>query len=654
MRRILFGMSACMVLVASGFLGPDPCSAADTQTSIVSQTLQYFSDLKKYVAKGSVRVERGDAMADADEMTYSEETGDVHAEGNVRYDDASVSFTAQRADMNMEKKTGKLYQADVLFKEGNYRISGGMLERKGEKEFSSTGEARITTCDGIPSAWCFRGRDVDLLVGDKMTASAATLRIRDVPVFYTPYLMAPVLTERQTGFLMPLISNSTSRGFGLNIPFYWAIDENRDATFVLDTYAKRGIGTGMEYRFVEPGGIKGDWWAYYIRDRELEKDFVEVRGLHENRAEGSAGWFLNVNYVNEKDYYREFNPHKEKQILRFLESTGEFAVPFDNSRLYLLAQYWVDLTEDTGDIPQRLPELGYVMHYTRVGSFLVSAETSAANFWRKDGVSAQRLDVYPRVLHTVGSDVVLSQSVAARGTAYAYSGHERTDDNLQRTAIEYDANVHTRISKKYDKVTHVIEPMVRYHYVDSSENNLVVFDSVEYYKRTALLELSVLNRILVKGRELAAVRITQPIDTDNGDRPFGPLVLEVGIRRPLPVRLSTTYDVNLGEIRTVSSDVRVPFKGGSFNFGQRYNRAKDIMVFKGGFTVKPVRSLELTMNAWYDTKGEGLTSLTAGVKYSSQCWGLRIEASKRPGDFTMQVMFDLYGITAKAPASEKI
>ncbi|HYQ48731.1 MAG TPA: LPS assembly protein LptD [Thermodesulfovibrionales bacterium] len=655
MRKAALGMSVCMVFAAAGFLDPAPCSAADAQTSIISQTLQYFSDQKKYVAKGSVRVERGDARADADEMTYFEETGDVHAEGNVRYDDATVSFTAQKAEMNMEKKTGRLYQADVLFKEDNYHISGNMLERISENEFSSKDEARITTCDGIPAAWCFRGRDVYLSAGDKMTAHAATFRVRDVPVLYTPYLMAPALTERQTGFLMPTISNSTSRGFGLNLPFFWAIDENRDATFVLDSYAKRGIGTGVEYRYVEPGGITGNWWAYYIRDRELDKDFVEVKGLHENRTEGGTGWFLNVNYVSEKDYYREFNPHKEKQILRFLESTGEFAIPFEKSRLYFLAQYWVDLKEDTdtGDIPQRLPEVGYVMHYTRIGNFLISAETSAANFWRKDGISAQRLDVYPRVLHTLGTDVVLSQSLAVRGTAYAYSGHERTDDNLERTAVEYDADIHTRLMKRYGTVTHVVEPMVRYRYIDSSENDLVVFDSAEYYKRTALLELSVLNRILVKGREIAAVRITQPVDTNNGDRPFLPLVFELGTRRPLPIRLTTTYDVNRGEIKTVSSEVIVPFKNGSFNFGQRYNRERDIMVFKAGFIVKPVRSIELIMNAWYDAKGEGLTNLRTAIKYSSQCWGVRFEAAKRPKDFTMRVMFDLYGITGKAPAYDK-
>ncbi len=630
-------------------LFPGQAHAETLDTLITSDTLEYFSDGRKYIAKGSVRVEKGDAVAEADEMTYFEETGDVHARGSVKFDDATTRITAESAELNMDRKTGKLHGAEVLFKEDNYRISGRELERKGEKSFASTGEARVTTCDGLPPAWCFRGRDVDLVIGDQLISRDTTLRVRDVPVFYTPRMWAPVSTERKTGFLMPLVSNSSARGFGVNIPFFWAIAENRDATFVLDTYSKRGIGTGLEYRYVEPGGITSQWWAYHIRDRELATDFTEFRALHENRTGDGPGWFLNVNYVNEKDFYREFNPHKEKQIQRFLESTGELSIPIGPSRLYLLSQYWLDLQHNTGDIPQRLPELGYVVRYTPVGVFLISAEASAANFWRKDGVSAQRGDIYPRVLHSLGSDVVLTQVVAARGTVYALSGKDREDSDLRRTAFEYDANVHARFLRSYGSLTHVVEPTLRYHFISSSEQPPALFDEKELFRDRSRIELSLLNRILRKGKEIATVRITEPFDADRGDRPFRPLSLEIGMRNPLPVKLTARYNVHDGRLRTLTSEVKIPFRLGAVNVGQRYNRAKDITVYKAGIEIRPVKAIELGLDAWYDAKGEGLTNLRMRVGYVSQCWGVRFEAAKRPGDFSLQVIFDLYGITAKAP-----
>jgi len=626
------------------------CFAADTETVITSDTLEYFSETGDYVAKGSVTIKQEAATAHADEMIYHEDTGNVHAEGNVRFDDPSASVSADKADLNMEKKTGMLYGAKILFKEENYHLSGSMIERKSENEFYSRDQASFTTCNGIPAAWCFRGREVDLVAGDRLTARDASFRIRNIPVLYSPFLYMPVLTERKTGLLMPIVSVSNTRGFGLLIPFYWAISENRDATFVLDTYTKRGIGTGLEYRFIEPDGIKSEWWLYHIRDRELHKNFIEVKALHENRTGRGMEGFLSINYVNEQDFYREFNPNKEKQIQRFLQSTGEFSIPLEHARLYLLGQYWVDLNNDTGNVPQKLPELGYVLNYTRFGSVLVSAEATGTNLWRENGISAQRLDIYPKVLHSLGRDVVLSQTIAARGTAYAFHQDDNEQSNTLRAGFEYDGNIHTRLYRKYSAFTHVIEPMVRYHFISSSDDDLPVFDEKELFKITSRIEFIIMNRIIQRGKELASVRVTQSIDTYEGDRPFMPLQLDIGIRSFLPLMISATYDVHIGEVKTLSSEITIPFTRGAVTFSQRYNRDEDIRIYKAGLTMRPIKAVQMGVEAWYDGEKAELTNLSAKLHYISQCWGARLEISQTPEAFNFMVMIDLYGITGKAPS----
>jgi len=649
-----------MILVLSASPFTSPCYAAESETTIVSQTIEYFSKLRKYVAKGSVKVEKDDATVEADEMVYFEETSDTHAEGNVRYDDLQTFFTAKTADLNMEKKTGKLYDADIFFKDDNYYLKGSEIERKSENEYYSREETNFTTCDGPLAAWCFRGKDMDLVVGQRVTGREATFRLRDVPVLYSPYFWAPVYSERQTGFLMPRVSNSNLRGLGVNIPFFWAITENRDATFVLDAYTKQGIGTGIEYRFIEPRGLQSAWWLYHIRDHQLNTDFTEFKALYDDRTSGGIGLFLNANIVNEKDFYRvvashrnfyrEVSPDNEDHIKRFLETTAEINIPFDNSRAYLLAQYWIDLKYATGDIPQKLPEIGYVLNYTRFGSFLVSAEVAAANCWKKDGVSAHRLTVNPTVLHAVGSDVVLSQIVGVRGTAYDFYHGVDSVGNNEKLAFEYDGNLHTRLLKRYDSFTHVIEPTIRYHYISDSPTDLpYAFDEWEQHGKTSRLELSLLNRFIVHGKEMVTVRLTQPLDMDKGDRPFRPLELEIGTQKPVPAKISAAYDVNTGKIQTVSSDIRIPFSAGSVTFGQRYNKPEDVLVFRAGIEVQPVKPIQVGLNVRYDAKGEGLRQAGAYVQYTSQCWGVRIEAVKKPGDFSVNVVFDLFGVTAKPP-----
>jgi LPS-assembly protein len=618
----------------------------DGGTVITSDKLEYFGESKKYVATGSATVQRDGAVLKSDEITFHEETSEASAVGGVSYNDPETSIKAARAEMNLDAKTGTLFDAEVFYKKYNYHISGKEIEKRAEDYYYSP-EATFTTCDAPVPAWCFRGRDVNAVVEKKLTARDTTFRIKDLPAFYTPYLWAPLLKDRQTGFLLPLVANSTARGVSVTLPFFWAIAENRDATVVIDAYSKRGLGTGLEYRFIEPGGANGNWWAYHIKDTSLEKDFWEVRGLYENRRPESLGGYLNVNYVNDKDFYQQFSSRRDIRTLRYLESTGELNLPMNDSRLYLLSQYWKDLRDDTSIVPQKLPEAGYVLNYTPLGDFLFSASVNAANFWRENGTSAGRIDIYPRILHSLGKDVVLTQAVALRETAYSLYKNEDADNFRQRGAFEYDGVVHTRLYKSYASFTHIIEPSVRYHFIYSASDTLPLFDSTELFGKTSVIELGILNRAIAKGKELLAVRLTQPVDTYSG-RPFQPLRLEVAVRSPVPLALEATYDLYSGSLDTVTSMVGFQAFKADFVFGQRYNRKDDIMMYTAYVGLSPFKSLQLSGQAWYDAKGPGLRDVVFDVKYQQQCWGLRFEAVKSPGDFTMKVLFDLTGITSRS------
>ena len=488
---------------------------------------------------------------------------------------------------------------------------------------------------------------MNFVTGEQIEAHDATFRIKDVPVLYTPYLISPILTERQTGFLIPVPSQSNSRGFGLHIPFFWAIAENRDATFVLDLYSKRGIGEGMEYRFVEPGGIKGYSWAYHIRDTETNTDFWEVKGLYENRSSAGLGGFLNVNVLNEKDFYRTFSTHLQTRTQRFLESTGELNLPLKNSRAYLMSQYWIDLKTGTAAVAQKLPEAGYVLNYTNLGGALFSGSLNAANMWRDGGVSAIRADLYPKILYSLGTDFVVSQTAAVRATSYSYYQDNPKDDESFRTAFEYDVVGHTRLYKKYDSFMHVVEPSLGFHFIAGSENDLPVFDSTELFRKTSLVELGILNRIIAGGTEVATMRISQQFDSLNHDRPFLPLRMELGMSRWVPLKFNATYNTYSGQFETITSEVGFSVLGAGVSFGETYNRAEDIMLYRAGVAFSPHKRVNVNTNIWYDAKGGGLRDLNFTLKYQRQCWGVNFQMIKRPGDFTMLVMLELAGLNMK-------
>ncbi len=615
---------------------------AGEQTIITSETLEYRKEISTYVAKGNVRIEQGDVAIEADEMSYNEQTSDVVAIGNVRYNDRDVSITASRADLNLETKTGTISDAQILHKRDNYRFSGREVRKIGDEYYFSP-EALFTTCDGPVPAWCFKGRDVDAVIGNRVKAKDVSFRIKNIPVLYSPYLWAPILTERKTGLLMPLIGYSNSRGLHLNIPFFWAISENRDATFILDEYTKRGLGEGIEYRYLEVGEIKGRWWLYHIRDNDLHKDFFEFRALHEQRSADGLGGYVDINLINEKDFYRQFDTDIRIRTNRFLDSTGEINLPFSNSRVYLLSQYWIDLKAHSEDPAQKLPEAGYVLNPIGIGHFWLSATTAFSNFWRNEGIHGQRLDVFPMISHTFGEDITVLQNLGLRETAYSLS---RSDDNsLHRESLEYSITGHTRLLKKYGSFTHIIEPSLNYTLISNSENSLPVFDSDELFKKTSKIELALLNRLLNSNGEFLVFRVSQGFDSYLGDRPFLPLKLEVGIKRPVSLRFDADYNVQTGRLESTNSDISVNFSEILLSAGQRYNRTEDINTYVAGIGIHPFKPLYIDSRIWYDSEENETRDVTLHIKYTNQCWGIDLGFIKRPGDFSVTVLFELKGIT---------
>ena len=80
----------------------------------------------------------------------------------------------------------------------------------------------------------------------------AWLKIYDKPIIYFPKFFHPDPTvERQSGFLMPSLVNSSTIGNSLRIPYFAAISENKDLTITPRFYTKGDFMIQNEFRQVE-------------------------------------------------------------------------------------------------------------------------------------------------------------------------------------------------------------------------------------------------------------------------------------------------------------------------------------------------------------------------------------------------------------------
>jgi len=110
----------------------------------------------------------------------------------------------------------------------------------------------FTTCkktDKCPP-WTMQAMEVEHDKKKKIISyKNAWLKIYDTPVMYFPKFFHPDPTvKRQSGFLIPKLSDSNTLGSTLSIPYFKVIAENKDVTIKPRLYDKGGLLIQSEYR----------------------------------------------------------------------------------------------------------------------------------------------------------------------------------------------------------------------------------------------------------------------------------------------------------------------------------------------------------------------------------------------------------------------
>jgi LPS-assembly protein len=656
-------------------------------TRIKADTLEYDKKTRTYYLSGHVVIVKGDAVLKAQYVDYYEENSFAVAKGDVYYDDPDVRMHAVEARMYLDKKTGAASTADVFFKKGKYtvsdtsieksgtrpgdanvhwRLTGTTIEKKGEKEYYVE-NARFTTCDA-PAAWCFEADKATAVAGDSITAKDVTFKVNDVPVAYSPYFFSPL--ERKTGFLLPTFGFTGNKGAYFNQPFFWAVSDNRDLTFNVDTYSSRGVGEGVQYRYVERGNIEGKWDLYHIHDKVAGEDFFKLNGEHTQFLDNGFSTVVGANYLNDKKYNDIYSTKMETRVGRFMESSADVSYSTDASRVFLQSQYWVDLRDKTSGLSQKLPEVGFVLHpRDAAGLFDYSASATAANFYSKSGVEGQRLDIFPRLYKSVGDAVRLSQTAGVRASLYSLDNYAG-DKNPHNESVNYTASLDTKFIGRYDSLTHIVEPSVSYQYI-SRDNRAPVFDSVEYFDKRSVVEPALMNYFRDDDGAFLMVRLSSPYDinadTDSNSgsgaaanfasdanagalsngKPWQPFKLQARLMRPLNFKAEASYDYYKEDVASANSEVGFDILGMGISLGERYNRENDIFYLTGGIGYNITKDLRINTSAWYDTKDnedQKLRNVEVAAVYMKQCWGTKILYNKTPTDYTVFFIIELRGV----------
>jgi len=208
------------------------------------------------IASGQVIGKYQERTLRAEKVVYTLATGVVIASGNVVLIDPNGSTQyASKLELSNELETGTA--TDFTARQvGNGLTSAAFATRteNGEIELYNAYYTACKLCKEKGKtkkpSWRIKARKVRQ---DKKTRTfrynSALLEIGGLPLFWTPYLAHPdPSAERSSGFLTPFVGVTSSKGFNIRAPYYWAINEYTEATLTPNLY--QNVNPMMKYQFI--------------------------------------------------------------------------------------------------------------------------------------------------------------------------------------------------------------------------------------------------------------------------------------------------------------------------------------------------------------------------------------------------------------------
>jgi LPS-assembly protein len=668
-RRIIFLHFFVLLLFFIFHFSFPISSLAGGQTEISSDNLEYLSQTNSYHAKGSVRIVFENSTLSADEMLLDNNTSNAVATGNVVYEDSEAIIKADRIELNLKTELGTVYNSYTFYKKQNFHVRADNVKKTGTRNFYLD-KATLTSCDAEVPSWHFSGKDIKTTQHESLSAWDAKFYIKSVPVLYTPYFWAPITKERQTGLLFPSFGYSSKQGQYFKQGVFWAFKENQDATLYLDYSSEKRLAGGLDYRYVLTPESNGEFWIYHARDNEPSRDLFEVKSYHNHKFPYNISSYLKLHAVNEPDYYETldstsfkrmglssweqdpFGFSSEERLQKYLESDLQLSRPYYGGRTYLLAQTRQSLEGSSKEIPQILPETGFIINTTSTGPVSYNGALKAVNFWRKEGQDGLRVDVYPNIYLSYGRLINFTQKIGLRETAYFL---DTPVANKSRLLMDLGSALTTKYYKKYSSSIHIIEPSLEYVYITPYDtDDIPSFDSTDSIPRTSSLLYSFTNRISgLRPLNLESrFRLSQSYSLLDTDKPFSPILAEAVVSSDkADIHLNASYDVHNRILTETIASFIVKDKKGYIGMGKNYRRSSslDQIDFEAGLNnpitlFKKTLPVDLHGKLWYDLNGNGVQKFNVKTVYTHQCWALSLSLTKRPDEYQIIFAFELKGL----------
>jgi len=284
--------------------------------------IDYDYTNKRVSAVGNVQIYYGGSTLEADKVIYDEATKRLHAEGNVRLTDDEGKITyGQIMDLSDDYRNG-FVDSLRLDTPDQTRMAAARAERS-KGNFTVFHNGVYTACAPCkdnpkkPPLWQVKAERIIHDQKEHMIYfENASIEFFGQPLAWFPYFSAPDPTvKRKTGVLMPSISSSSVYGAAVEVPYYWAMAPNYDATIAPKITTKQGLLMQGEFRQrlldgayqIRGSGINQlDPGAFTAGADRKWRGSLESNGQFAINTQWVWGW--DAVLLSDKYYLNDYNP----------------------------------------------------------------------------------------------------------------------------------------------------------------------------------------------------------------------------------------------------------------------------------------------------------------------------------------------------------
>jgi len=626
----------------------------------------------------SITLTSGARMLKADGASFDRATNTFSVDGSVEFRDAETQIRAHGAQYNHNTAIVTFDNADFKLWTVPARGSGEFIkvERSGKLHLE---RVRYTSCPDGKNDWVLSAKEINIDQEKGVgTARNAKLVFKRVPILWLPYLSYPASNQRKTGLLIPDFGTNSSRGIDIEIPFYWNIAPQYDATIAPRLMTKRGVQLRSNFRYLSKkheGVLTGE----YLPDDDVtgtNRALVAIR--HESNLSYTWRGMIHATAVSDSSYFEDLSSGFAATSQTNLLRRADLAF-YNNvwSGLLRVEDYQtIDNTiPDTERPYQTLPKLA-ARGFEPDGwlGLQYALDGEAAYFTRNVGITGLRGHVKPEISLPLDLNFMTIEPAAA----YWYSGYdlantapgEDTTPSVRAPVLSVDfVTTLERLTPKRGWLQ-TLEPRILYTYIPyRDQNDIPVFDTIT--PDLNIVQLFRKNRFTGYDRigdtnQIAVGVTTRLIDAGNGDEfmratlgeilyfsdrevtlPGGSpadsnksdYLLEIGMKLADKWRTWFGYQYNSEDRNTKWTDIRLRFRASDTkiaNFAYRYRR--DTLEEFDVSAAWPIAGRWNAIGQYnYSILDRKTLQTLVGAEYATCCWAIRASAGRylatRTGDF---------------------